>query len=222
MLSLSSKTPGKKKGLHRLFFIPDCPDNSRNMDHVLFEDAGNGNNFELNDHTAPKHQRKTQRGRFSMHQLYKAPEQHHGPTPRKYGMIRNTFPEPEQAEEDNEDLGEDQHEKTGDVLLQKIVAVNAQVKQAAEPEDGIDLCIELQQVFIPSAFAPHHDAADHIAGHRINAKGNNGRRRKVHEGKHEQQHSHQEPGILQQPWNDSEELFHFVFFVWYKNDSKVC
>ncbi len=176
-----------------MFFIPDCPDNSRNMNHILFEDAGNGNNFELNNDAAPKHQRKTQYGRFSMHQLYKAPEQDHCPTPRKYGVIRNPFPEPEQAEEDNKDLGKDQHKKTGDVFLQKIVAMNAQVKQAAEPEDGIDLGIELQQVFISSAFTPHHDAADHIAHHGIQAQANDGGRRKVHEGKHKEQHSHQKP-----------------------------
>lgn len=108
-------------------------------------------------------------------------------------MKGDTLAEPEQAEQNNEELGEDQDKKTSDVFSQEIMAVNTEVKQAAKPKDGIDLRIELQQVFITPAFAPGHDAANHIANYSVKAQDHDSSLRKIHESKHEQQHSRQEP-----------------------------
>jgi hypothetical protein len=36
--------------------IPDSPDNTRNRNGIFPDDTGNGYYFELNHHTAPKHE----------------------------------------------------------------------------------------------------------------------------------------------------------------------
>ncbi len=109
------------------------------------------------------------------------------------GMEGDALPEPEQTKQNDEELGEHQDKKTGDVFPQEIMAMDAEVEQAGEPEDGIDFCIELQYAFVAPAFAPDGNATQDITQGSIAAEGNDEQRRKIHKGKQEQQHSHQEP-----------------------------
>lgn len=125
-------------------------------------------------------------------------------------MERNALPEPEQAEQNDEKLGENQDKKTRGMLSEKVVAMSAKVEQAAEPEDRIDLCIELKQGFVRCAFLPCDDATKDIAERSIAAESHDDCRRKIGKGKHQQQHRYQKPGIMQQPGNGTEELFHGV------------
>lgn len=63
----------KGSGLSEPVSIPDSPDNTRHVDDIFPDDAGNGHDFELHDHTAPKHERKTQHGLTAVHELDEAP-----------------------------------------------------------------------------------------------------------------------------------------------------
>lgn len=94
----------------------------------------------------------------------------------------------DQAKQNDKELGENQDKKTGNVFFQEIMTMRAEVEQAAEPEDRINLCIELQQGFVLPAFAPGNDAAEDVGAGSVAAHSHDDCRRKVCKGKHEQQH----------------------------------